>query len=509
MTDIKTPDSKTPDSSSTGLRVLLRDIAGFAGSQYFTRFSTLIKGFIVAKVLGPEGNGAWQHFMLISDYAMQAHSGVLPGVNKELGHRLGEGDRSRIEATQNTGLGSVILTAFLTAAGLAVYALIRGEELHPIDRYGLPLLGLIVFAEQLNFTYMAILRVHGQIRLISRMTTFFAITNLAVSVALLPFFKVQGLLLAWLATRIATTAIMVKKGGLTSRPELNLPILRRLAQVGFPIFLFQLTRVALRNIDRVLVDHVLTKAQLGIYGLAVTIASLVNYVSEAIAFVVYPIYLRAYGETRDATALRPHLTRPTEFLSLFLPIVLGFGCLLLHLPILWLLPAYVSAIDVFRLLSVSVGLSSLATLPGFYLMAIDRQNALVPIGLGAALFDYFFGRWMIDQGFGLRGVAGAMALGTFLHTTCVLSLAGWHSHRSRTGVMQWIARLYAPAAYFAGIVLLLRWLLPKTALGESSETLRSLVAGALFLAVSLPVLALYEKRTKFLSGLRHRRSKSA
>ncbi|HET9887200.1 MAG TPA: oligosaccharide flippase family protein, partial [bacterium] len=491
------------------LRALLRDIAGFAGSQYFTRFTTLIKGFIVAKVLGPEGNGAWQHFILISDYAMQAHSGVLPGVNKELGHRFGEGDRSRVEATQNTGLGSVILTAFLMAAGLALYALIRGEQLHPIDRYGLPILGLIVFAEQLNFTYMAILRVHGQIRLISRNTTLFAIANLVVSIALLPYLKVPGLLLAWLATRLATMAIMVRRGGLKTRPELNLQILRRLAQVGFPIFLFQLTRVALRNIDRVLVDHVLTKAQLGIYGLAVTIAGLVNYVSEAIAFVLYPMYLRTYGETRDATALRPHLTRPTEFLSVFLPIVLGFGCLLLHLPILWLLPAYVSSIDVFRFLSMSVALSSLATLPGFYLMAIDRQNALVPIGMGAALLDYFFGRWMIDQGLGLPGVAGAMALGTFMHTTCVLSIAGWHAHRSRLGVAQWIARLYAPVAYFAGIVLLLRWGLPKTALGESSETVRSLVAGALFLAVSLPVLALYEKRTKFLQGFRQRRSKTA
>jgi len=502
-------DSKAPDSSPTGLRALLRDIAGFAGSQYFTRFATLIKGFIVAKVLGPEGNGAWQHFILISDYALQAHSGILPGVNKELGHRLGEGDRSRVEAMQNTGLGSVIVTAILTAAALSLYAVFRGDELHPIDRYGLPVLGLIVLAEQLNFTYMAILRVHGQIRLISRMTTFFAITNLVVSVALLPFLGVQGLLLAWLATRMATTAIMVKRGGLAFHPQLDLTILRRLAQVGFPIFLFQLTRVALRNIDRVLVDHVLTKAQLGIYGLAVTIAGLVNYLAEAIAFVIYPIYLRVYGETRDATALRPHLTRPSEFLSLFLPIVLGLGCLLLHLPILWFLPDYVSAIDVFRLLSVSVGLSSLAILPGFYLMAIDRQNALVPIGLGAAFFDYFFGRWMIDQGFGLRGVATAMALGTFLHSTSVLLLAGWHAHRSKPAVLRWIARLYAPGAYFAAIVLLLRWLLPRTALAESGETLRSLVAGALFLAVSLPVLALYEKRTKFLQGLRQRRSKTA
>ena len=403
----------------------------------------------------------------------------------------------------------MLLTAILSAVVLTAYALFRGDELHSIDRYGLPLLGLIVLAEQLNFTYMAILRVHGQIRLISRMSAFFAIMNLLVSVAFLPFMGVQGLLLAWLATRTATTAIMVKKGGLSFHPQLDLTILRRLVVVGFPIFLFQLTRVALRNIDRVLVDHVLTKAQLGIYGLAVTIAGLVHYVAEAIAFVIYPIYLRMYGETRDPTALRPHLTRPTEFLAMFLPVVLGLGCLVLHLPILWLLPEYVAAIEVFRLLSVSVGLSSLAILPGFYLMAIDRQNWLVPVGLCAALFDYFFGRWMIDQGFGLPGVAAAMGLGTLLHSTGVLLLAGWHAYRSRTAAGTWIAKLYAPGAYFAGIVLLLRWALPKTALGESSETLRSLVAGALFLAVSLPVLALYEKRTKFLQGLRLRANKSA
>jgi hypothetical protein len=164
---------------------------------------------------------------------------------------------------------------------------------------------------------------------------------------------------------------------------------------------------------------------------------------------------------------------------------------------------------VFRLLSISVGLSSLAILPGFYLMAIDRQNWLVPIGMGAAFFDYFFGRWMIDQGFGLSGVATAMGLGTFLHSTSVLALAGWHAHRSKSAVAQWIAKLYAPGAYFAAIVLLLHWLLPKTPLAAASETLRSVVAGALFLAVSLPVLALYEKRTKFLQGLRLRASKAA
>jgi hypothetical protein len=63
-------------------------------------------------------------------------------------------------------------------------------------------LGLIVFAEQLK------LHLHGHLArartdpLISRMTTFFAITNLAVSVALLPFFKVQDF--SWRGSRRAS-----------------------------------------------------------------------------------------------------------------------------------------------------------------------------------------------------------------------------------------------------------------------------------------------------------------
>jgi hypothetical protein len=196
---------------------------------------------------------------------------------------------------------------------------------------------------------------------------------------------------------------------------------------------------------------------------------LVNYVSEAIAFVVYPIYLRAYGETRDATALRPHLTRPTEFLSLFLPMVLGSAACFCTCRFFGSCRLRFRDRRVSFALRVGRSLVARHSCPVSISWPSTGRTRSFPIGLGAALFDYFFGRWMIDQGFGLRGVAGAMALGTFLHTTCVLSLAGWHSHRSRTGVMQWIARLYAPAAYFAGIVLPLALASPQNALGGAAR----------------------------------------
>jgi hypothetical protein len=71
-------------------------------------------------------------------------------------------------------------------------------------------------------------------------------------------------------------------------------------------------------------------------------------------------------------------------------------------------------------------------------------------------------------------------------------------------VLQWMVKIYAPGAYLAAVVLFLRWILPRTALGASSEMTRSLLAGAIFLAVSLPLLMIYEKRTGFLRSLKNR-----
>lgn len=492
----------------TGLRPLLRDITGFAGSQYFTRVATLLKGFIVAKVLGPEGNGMWQHFVLIWDYALYSHLGALPGLNKELGHRMGAKDDERAATTRDTGVGAIFGSSLVFAAMLALYALVRANQLHPVDRIGLPILGLVVVAEQLNFTYMAILRVHGKIRTITRTTSIFAISNLVVSIALLPFLGVQALLLGWLLTRSATTIMMIREGGYPFHPRIDPLILRRLLAVGFPIFLFHLTRVALRNIDRVLVDQVLERSRLGIYGLAVTIAGLAYYAAEAVAFVLYPMFLRLYGETRDATRLRDTLVKPTEFLSIAIPAGLGLTCVLIHLPILWILPEYVECIEIVRLLSISASLSCLAILPSFYLMAIDRQNGLVPIGAAIVAFDYFVGRWAIGAGYGLPGVAATMNVGTLIYAVTVIGVAGVHAYDSARRAALWVAKTLAPGVYFGAVVFLLAWGLPKTALGNAGEMARSSVAAAIFLAVSVPVLIVYERRSGFMRSLRSR-SKSA
>jgi O-antigen/teichoic acid export membrane protein len=302
---------------------------------------------------------------------------------------------------------------------------------------------------------------------------------------------------------------MIRRGGHGFRPALVPAELRELLWTGLPIFLFQLTRVGIRNIDRVLVDSVLDRSMLGIYGLAVTIASLVRYVADSVGFVVYPLFLRSYGETGDARAARDLLTRPTELLALLVPVALGASYLLLHLPVLWLLPEFVASIDIYRLLTLSMAFQCLAVLPGFYLMAIDRQNGLVPLGLAAIAFDYFAGRWMIAAGWGLEGVALAMGVGSFFYCTAILMHAGVFAWGSARASLAWTLRVYAPVALFATLVAVLRWSVPRSPLAAAGETVRAAFEGGVFLAVAVPVLAAFERRHQVLRALRVRKVPSS
>jgi O-antigen/teichoic acid export membrane protein len=491
---------------SAGRGRIVTDVAGFAGSQYVLRFTTLLKGFIVARVMGPEGNGLWQHFVIIAEYCENCHFGALPGLSKVFGHRVGQGDEAGATAVRHTGTAAVMGAALLLWAGLVLFVVMRGDSLATHDRWGLPLLGFLVFFDQLNFSYQGILRVYGRIQLISGVNLMFAFANLIVAVSLMLKFGILGLLAGWGLTRFVTTLWMVKRSGFSLRPSIDRATLRILMLTGFPIFLFHLTRVGLRNIDRVLVDTVLEKSQLGIYGLAVTLAGLIRYVAEAVAFVIYPIFLRAFGATRDPRALTRHLVRPTELLSLLVPIVLGFSYLVLQLPIYWLLPQFVESIAIYRLLTFAMAFYCLAVLPGFYLMAIDRQNWLVPMGLGVIAFEYFVGRRLIGMGYGLPGVAVTMGAGAFAYCTAVLLYAGAFAFRSTRRLFAWVGKIYLPVALFSGVVALILRIVPRTPLGSGGEVSRAAVEGGLFLLVSVPVLLAYERRHGVLRSLRRPRS---
>lgn len=501
-------NSPSEPAGTSGFRKVWDDVASFATSQYALRFANILRGFAVAKLLGPAGNGLLQHFVILFEYGQQAQLGILPGTNKRLGHQVGAGDEVEVRAARDSGLGGMIASGIIVWLGLCGYAAANWATLHPVDRFGLPIIGLLVILENITNTYKALLRNYGRIRPISIVSLAFAISNLVVSLALLPGLKMHGILLAWLVTRAVTTFVFVRKSGEEFTPRLDFAVLKRILVIGLPISAYHITRLMLRNVDRVLVDSVLDKADLGIYGFAVTLAHLVRYGADAVGFVIYPLFLRQYGETRDPRDLKSHLSEPTAFLAVFVPVVLGFLALTLPVPIHWILPDFAESIPVFRLLTVSVFFASLAVLPGFFMMAINRQNWLIPIGFGTVAFNYLVGFAAIRRGYGLTGVAMVTDVALALDTTICLAIAGTFANGSFLRALLWIARLYAPPVYVLGVLAAIDRGAPRVLPAAWSDGAHAAVEGAVFLVVMAPVLWVFERRTRFLRRLTRRRGGS-
>jgi O-antigen/teichoic acid export membrane protein len=54
----------------------MRDTAGFAFSQYLSRFVQLLRGVVAARLLTPAAYGSWNALLLILDYGILSQLGL-------------------------------------------------------------------------------------------------------------------------------------------------------------------------------------------------------------------------------------------------------------------------------------------------------------------------------------------------------------------------------------------------------------------------------------------------
>ena len=62
----------------------MRDTAGFAISQYLSRFVQLFRGIVAARLLGPAAYGSWNALLLVLDYGILSQLGLQQGLDQEI-----------------------------------------------------------------------------------------------------------------------------------------------------------------------------------------------------------------------------------------------------------------------------------------------------------------------------------------------------------------------------------------------------------------------------------------
>ncbi len=482
----------------------VRDTAGFAFSQYLSRFVQLVRGVVAARLLSPAAYGSWNALLLILDYGILSQFGLQQGLDQEIPGALAHGDDARTKELKTGGVSGMIVLWILFAAGVTGYVLWKPRRW--AEGWGLPGVGLMVVAvllQELIFYHGTLLRSHGRIGAVSKAFSVQAIVGGLSGLGLVFPFGAWGLLLGWLLGQLVSL-LYLRHEGRAIAPFRALPNdgTKALLQRGFPIFLFMATGQVLRTLDRIMILKFLTTQDLGYYSIGLMGVSMLLYIPESVSYVLYPRLIAKYAATRDADATAKDLERPLAAVAWVMPFIVGLAVFWVRPLIAFVLPRYLPGVPALSVLLFGTLGLALASIPSYYIMAIQKQARLVPLGLAAIALDVGLIALFLHLGWGLSGVAIAVSVGYAVYGVGLLAYAATHFAPTWRVQLALVARSVLPTLWTAALCLvLLGWVRPRLPLSWSGWLVAPALS-ALFGLLYIAAARRFRPRTGLVALLR-------
>jgi O-antigen/teichoic acid export membrane protein len=277
-----------------------------------------------------------------------------------------------------------------------------------------------------------------------------------------------------------------------------------LLRAGVPLLLMLLADQLYRTVDMVLIVKFEKARALGLYGIGSTLAAMLYTVPSAVAYVLFPQYLRSYG--RDGPeGLRGQIFPATVGLACLMPVLAGIAYLLCPCVIPWLLPEYVEGIGAIQVLLLGSSLLAVPVAADNALVAFNREKQLIAfrstgaLVIAAATFALVHTR--LEGAELLRSIAVGACVGYLLTGSLSLASAfGVYAER-RVGAARETALSFLPLVFCLGAL----WTAERAARAVVGHLGGGAVAGValpMFLVICSPLLVYLERRTGMLSRLR-------
>jgi O-antigen/teichoic acid export membrane protein len=412
----------------------------------------LVRGLLMARILGPTGWGIFGGARLVASYLSNAHLGVLHGMNRLMPLRLGAGDRQQAQNLQNTGFCVCVALAALCAVALLVFAVLSGGRYDPDTRLGLILVAGIVIAAQGVTLYASLLRTFDRFGLIAKQVALSAVAEFVLLIGLAKLFGFLGALAGLLAATAGAFWYLVWRSSLRLSLRLRRTELGLLLRAGAPLLVLVFANQVLRTVDQVLVLHLRHATDFGVYRLGALMAGALYNLPAAVGYVVFPSILQAYGEGGTPESIRRQFALPTIALAGLTPILAGVAALLMPLLVATVLrPEYLVGVPTMRVLLLGATVLALPVTAGNFLVAVNRERHLIGYNvLGAGVVAA--GTVLAVRGghnvedLLLRVAAGA-CIGYLVSGVLVLSDVLAHYERSAWGVARQVLGFHLPTAY--------------------------------------------------------------
>jgi len=482
----------------------MRDTAGMALSQYLSRFVQMFRGVVAARVLGPSAYGSWNALLLVLDYGLLVQLGLQQGLDQEIPGALAKEPKDRVDRLKRGGIAGMLVLWLLFAVGMVVYLWTKPRRLaQGWGETGVLVMVVAVVLQMILFYHGTLLRSHGRIGEVSRMLSVQAIVGGLAGLVLLWPFGPWGLLSGWMVGQVVSL-VLVRRAGADVAPLGFWPNegTRRLLVSGFPIFLFTASNTLLKSVDRVMILKYLSVEALGYYSIGLMGVSMLLYLPESIAYVLYPRLIARYAETGDADATAQLMVRPLAVVAWIMPLIVGATVFWVRELVHVFLPQYLPGTRALSILLFGALGFALSSIPAFYIMAIRRQRQLVPLALLAIVAEVGLILLFLEGGARLDGVALAVSLGAGMYGLGLLGFASLHAAPTTATRLAFVLRSALPSVLTVLLCVGLYLGLRPRLEGVLPEWGISALLSSIFLAFYLALARKLEPRTGIIAMLR-------
>ena len=368
----------------------------FTINRYLSYGLQIIRGFLLAKILGPVSFGIWGFLMLIRQYLSYTSMGFEYAVNVELatGLRNAEGQQ---EETVHTALSSVLLIACLLiiiGGGTQVLGIPLFEKYH-FSQYTVVLtayVGFFLIRQVLTNVH----RVYGNLLQIGLSELLVGVLPIIALISFRTQFIIIVLLGALLLSEVLSVVILIIDFPYKYKFSIIPKRIGPLLSIGIPLLVYNISYNMKMLSGRTIISVFYSVQEMGYFSLAnsITMATLLGL--KAVSWVVYPEILSrsSIGISDEVAAKTIHRVNDLYGTAVILVVFLMF----LILPILFLiLPEYKPVEDALGILLMSQAVESLAF--GYNSAAVARKQtiqvakiswvAVVVVTLFSLLASYF------------------------------------------------------------------------------------------------------------------------
>lgn len=456
----------------------------------------IIRGFIIARLLGPSLFGIWNIYLAVLSYSQHSHLGMYEGMVKDIPYYKGRKNPEKVEQIKNTVFYSMFFISLFIALTLIIVSFVLEDKYSPIFINGLRLVAILVILQQMYSYYLGLLTANSRFIIISKITLLFSFLSVVLIYPLVSLYGLNGAIYSIALSNLF--ALIIIRRALKYKFHFNIVLseIRRLLKIGFPLLLISFMYVLLGTIDKLMIAGLINETELGYYSIAVVISNFVFYVPNIVGAVMFPSMMEALGTHGNVKYLKNYLIDPIFILAYLMPLVIGIVYLSFPLFIKNFLPNFIHSIDVTKILILFMYFMALNSISSKFVIAINKQNKILGLQIFSVLLGICLNYIFIKLGWGIEGVALATGITYMVYSNATTMFAFSQVTNKLSEIIKQVIPLWAPFFYLLILIVVLDNPFSQNFQVSIFHTILKIIY---FILLNVPLIMYLNKRTNIIN----------